>query len=270
MRILGIETSCDETSAAVVEETGDAAKPWTIRSNVIASQVPIHREWGGVVPELASRQHIRDICGVVERALGEAGVEWRDLGAVAVTQGPGLVGSLLVGVAFAKAAAAAAGLPLVAVHHLAGHIESLVLQNGEIPLPAVVLVVSGGHTSLYLVSEPGRYPLLSRTRDDAAGEAYDKVAKLLGLGYPGGPIIDRLATQGNDRAVPLPKTRLTHPDRNAPDLPGHRDFSFSGLKTSVARYVAQRRTALGPAEDAALPDADVRDLCASFQRVVVA
>src|SRR5438132_9505170 len=193
MRILGIETSCDETSAAVVEETGDAAKPWAIRSNVVASQVPIHREWGGVVPELASRQHIRDICGVVERALGDGGTSWSDLAAIAVTQGPGLIGSLLVGVSFAKAAAAAAGLPLVAVHHLAGHIESLVLQNGEMPLPAVVLVVSGGHTSLYLVEQPGHYRLLSRTRADAAGEAYDKVATLLGMGYPGAPVIERLA-----------------------------------------------------------------------------
>src|SRR5262249_14927276 len=144
MRILGIETSCDETSAAVVEETGDAARPWAICSNVIASQVQIHREWRGLVPELPSRQHIRDICGVVERALGDAGISWNDLGAVAVTQGPGLVGSLLVGVSFAKAAAAAAGLPLVAVHHLAGHIESLVLQNGELPLPSVVPGVFGG------------------------------------------------------------------------------------------------------------------------------
>ena len=208
MLILGIETSCDETSAAVVEETLDAGRPWAIRSNVIASQVAIHREWGGVVPELASRQHIRDICGVVERALSDAGSAWGDLGAMAVTQGPGLVGSLLVGVAFAKAAAAVAGLPLVPVHHLAGHIESLVLQNGELPLPAVVLVVSGGHTSLYLVPKPGLYELLSRTRDDAAGEAYDKVAKLLGLGYPGGPVIDRLAKAGRDRAVALPTTRV--------------------------------------------------------------
>jgi N6-L-threonylcarbamoyladenine synthase len=199
MLILGIETSCDETSAAVVEETGDASRPWAMRSNVVASQVPIHREWGGVVPELASRQHIRDICGVVERALGEAGSTWSDLGAVAVTQGPGLVGSLLVGVAFAKSAASAAGLPLVAVHHLAGHIESLTLHNGELPLPAIVLVVSGGHTSLYFVERPGHYQLVSRTRDDAAGEAYDKVAKLLGLGYPGGPVIDRLAKTGDDR-----------------------------------------------------------------------
>src|SRR5258706_5903909 len=184
MRILGIETSCDETAAAVVEETGDAAKPWATRSNVIASQVPIHREWGGVVPELASRQHIRDICGVVERALDEAHVDWPDLGAVAVTQGPGLVGSLLVGVSFAKAAAAAAGLPLVAVHHLAGHIESLVLENGEMPLPAVVLVGSGGPPSLFLVEVPGRYQAINRTRDDAAGEANEKGPKLLGLRHP--------------------------------------------------------------------------------------
>ena len=262
MLILGIETSCDETSASVVAETGDDSRPWTIRSNVIASQVAIHREWGGVVPELASRQHIRDICGVVERALTDAGATWRDIGAVAVTQGPGLVGSLLIGVAFAKAAAAAAGVPLVPVHHLAGHIESLVLQNGELPLPAVVLVVSGGHTSLYLVRQRGKYELLSRTRDDAAGEAYDKVAKLLGLGYPGGPIVDRLAKEGDDRAVALPTTRLTHPDRNAPGLKGDLDFSFSGLKTAVLRYVR----AGGPG---ALTDREIANICASFQRVVV-
>jgi N6-L-threonylcarbamoyladenine synthase len=261
MRILGIETSCDETSAAVVDETGDTARPWAIRSNVIASQVPIHREWGGVVPELASRQHIRDICGVVERALDDAQTGWSDLGAVAVTQGPGLVGSLLVGVSFAKAAAAAAGLPLVPVHHLAGHIESLVLHNGELPLPSVVLVVSGGHTNLYLVDRPGRYELLSRTRDDAAGEAYDKIAKLLGLGYPGGPVVDRLAKRGNDRAIALPTTRLTHPDRNRPGLKGDLDFSFSGLKTAVLRYV---RAHAGP-----LTDQEIADVCASFQRIVV-
>jgi N6-L-threonylcarbamoyladenine synthase len=278
MRILGIETSCDETSAAVVEETGDAAKPWAIRSNVIASQIPIHREWGGVVPELASRQHIRDICGVVDRALADGDTRWADLGAIAVTQGPGLVGSLLVGVAFAKAAAAAADLPLVAVHHLAGHIESLILQNGEIPLPAVVLVVSGGHTSLYLVDEPGRYQLLSRTRDDAAGEAYDKVAKLLGLGYPGGPVIDRLAKTGNDRAIALPTTRLTHADRNAPQLKGDLDFSFSGLKTAVARYVRSRAAQesnlsqeLQAAQDLSptFSDQEIADISASFQRIVV-
>ncbi|HEX4347853.1 MAG TPA: tRNA (adenosine(37)-N6)-threonylcarbamoyltransferase complex transferase subunit TsaD [Vicinamibacterales bacterium] len=260
MLMIGVETSCDETSVAVVEETGSLAKPWAIRSNVVASQAQIHREWGGVVPELASRQHIRDICAVSERALADAGATWSDLGAVAVTQGPGLVGSLLVGVAFAKAASAAAGLPIVAVHHLAGHIESLVLENGELPLPAVVLVVSGGHTSLYLISEPGRYRLLSRTRDDAAGEAYDKVAKLLGLGYPGGPVVDRLAKTGDERAVLLPTTRLTHADRNAPELKGDLDFSFSGLKTAVLHHVK------------ALPeltDKNIADICASFQRVVV-
>jgi tRNA N6-adenosine threonylcarbamoyltransferase len=265
MRILGIETSCDETSAAVVEETGDPSKPWAIRSNVVASQVAIHREWGGVVPELASRQHIRDICGVVERALDDAGSSWSDLGAIAVTQGPGLVGSLLVGVSFAKSAAVAAGLPIVGVHHLAGHIESLVLHNGELPLPAVVLVVSGGHTSLYLVETHGDYKLLSRTRDDAAGEAYDKVAKLLGLEYPGGPVIDRLARGRNDRAIQLPTVRLTHADRNAPQLKGDLDFSFSGLKTAVLRHVREReRSGGGP-----LTDVEVGDLCATFQRIVV-
>jgi N6-L-threonylcarbamoyladenine synthase len=265
--ILGIETSCDETAAALVEETGDTQRPWRVRSSVVASQIDLHREWGGVVPELSARQHVRDICGVVDLALAEAGNPAVD--AIAVTQGPGLVGSLLVGLSFAKSLAWARNVPLVPVHHLAGHIESVVLENGEMPLPAIVLVVSGGHTSLYRVSERGTYELLGRTRDDAAGEAYDKVAKLLGLGYPGGPVVDRLAGQGNDRAVPFPKTRLTHADRNAPHLPGRQDFSFSGLKTSVLRHVTMRRGALGLAENAPLPEHEVRDICASFQRVVV-
>ena len=264
MKILGIETSCDETSAAVVEETGDVSRPWAIRSNVIASQVAIHREWGGVVPELASRQHVRDICGVVERAMSDAGVNWTDLGAVAVTQGPGLVGSLLVGLSFAKAAAAAAGLPVIGVHHLAGHIESVVLHNGELPLPAVMLVVSGGHTSLYLVTAPGVYELLSRTRDDAAGEAYDKVARLLGLGYPGGPIIDKLARQGNDTAIRWPGVRLTHADRNAPELRGDLDFSFSGLKTSIL-YFLRENTAKNPH----FGEENMNDICASVQQRIV-
>jgi N6-L-threonylcarbamoyladenine synthase len=267
MIVLGIETSCDETAAAVVEETGDPQRPWRIRSNVVASQVAIHREWGGIVPELSARQHVRDICGVVEQALAEAGVGAYD--AIAATQGPGLVGSLLVGLSFAKSLAWARGVPLIPVHHLAGHIESLVLEGGEMPLPAVVLVVSGGHTSLYRVSSPGHYELLGRTRDDAAGEAYDKVAKLLGLGYPGGPVIDRLAATGNERAVPFPKTRLTHPDRNAPHVEGRRDFSFSGLKTSVLRHVSARRVTLNLPEGEGLPEKDVADICASFQRVVV-
>jgi tRNA N6-adenosine threonylcarbamoyltransferase len=266
MVVLGIETSCDETAAALVEETGDAARPWRLRSSVVASQVEIHRVWGGVVPELSARQHIRDICGVVERALAEGGSAYD---AIAVTSGPGLVGSLLIGVSFAKALAWSRSVPLVGVHHLAGHIESLFLEHGELPLPAVVLVVSGGHTSLYRVVEPGSYELLGRTRDDAAGEAYDKVAKLLGLGYPGGPAIDRMAAAGNDRAILFPKTRLTHADRNAPHLPGRRDFSFSGLKTSVLRYVTTRRETLGLPADAPLPTSDIADICASFQRVVV-
>jgi N6-L-threonylcarbamoyladenine synthase len=265
MLMLGIETSCDETSAAVVAEDPGAERPWRLLSNVVASQIDIHREWGGVVPELASRQHVRDICGVVERAVHDAGTRLEAIDAVAVTQGPGLVGSLLVGVAFAKSLAAARGIPLVPVHHLAGHIESLTLDHGAMPLPAAVLVVSGGHTSLYRVPVPGTYQLVGRTRDDAAGEAYDKVAKLLGLGYPGGPIIDRLARQGDDRAVDLPVTRMTHADRNAPDLPGTLDFSYSGLKTAVLRHVDARR-----AEGRWPPsEAEVADLCASFQRVVV-
>lgn len=267
MIVLGIETSCDETAAALVEETGDAARPWRLRSSVVASQVAIHREWGGVVPELSARQHIRDICSVVERALLDGGNARYD--AVAVTQGPGLVGSLLVGVAFAKSLAWASGVPLIPVHHLAGHVESLVLESGEMALPAVVLIVSGGHTSLYVVREPGALELIGRTRDDAAGEAYDKVAKLLGLGYPGGPVIDRLAREGNDRAVNFPKTRLTHADRNAPGIPGRRDFSFSGLKTAVLRYVTSRRGALGVGADGPLPQHEINDICASFQRVVV-
>ena len=267
MIVLGIETSCDETSAAVVEETGDVARPWRIRSNVVASQVSIHQEWGGVVPELSARQHIRDICGVVERALDDA--HRPRIHAVAVTQGPGLVGSLLVGVSFAKAFAWTRSVPIIPVHHLAGHVESLVLQGGEMPMPAVVLVVSGGHTSLYRISKAGVYELLGRTRDDAAGEAYDKVAKLLHLGYPGGPVIDRLARTGNDRAVALPRIRLTHADRNAPELPGTRDFSFSGLKTSVLRHVVARRAALGLTPADPLPDRETADICASFQRVVV-
>ncbi len=219
------------------------------------------------MPELSARQHVRDICGVVERALEDAGSPTLD--AVAVTQGPGLVGSLLVGLQFAKAFAWTRGVPVVPVHHLAGHIESLVLQGGEMPMPAVVLVVSGGHTSLYRVASPGSYELLGRTRDDAAGEAYDKVAKLLRLGYPGGPVVDRLAPSGDDRAIAFPRMRLTHADRNAPDRPGTRDFSFSGLKTAVMRHVTARRSALGLAPADPLPERETVDICASFQRVVV-
>ena len=259
MLVLGIETSCDDTAAAVLLDGR------TILANVVSSQDQIHGVYGGVVPELASRQHVRDICGVVERALEQAQVTLDGVDAIAVTQGPGLVGSLLVGVSFAKSLAAARGIPLVPVHHLAGHIESLFLHNGVLPLPSMVLVVSGGHTSLYLVPSAGVYTLLGRTRDDAAGEAYDKVAKLIGLGYPGGPVIDRLAQQGDDRAVDLPVTRITHRDRNAPNVVGERDFSYSGLKTAVLRHVEHcKARGAWP-----LPEAEVADLCASFQRVVV-
>ena len=287
MHLLALETSCDETAAAVVTETGDAARPWIIGSNVVASQTAIHRGWGGVVPELASRQHLRDICGVVEAALKEARVTMTDIGGVAVTQGPGLVGSLLVGVSFAKALGWARGLPVVPVHHLAGHIESLTLAHGELPNPAAVLVVSGGHTSLYFVPAPGTYQLVGRTRDDAAGEAYDKVAKLLGLGYPGGPAIDRLAREGRDDAFGFPAARLTHADRNAPaptapagllppDAARRVDFSFSGLKTAVLRLVRERtgapasgKAAATDGAGASLPRQEIADICASFQRVVV-
>ncbi len=261
MLMLGIETSCDETSAAVVSETGGR---WTIGSNIVASQVNIHREWGGVVPELASRQHIRDICGVVRTALNTAQTDLKQLDAIAVTQGPGLVGSLLVGVSFSKSLALSLDRPLVPVHHLAGHIESLFLQHGDIALPLVALVVSGGHTSLYMVREPGRYERIGRTRDDAAGEAYDKVAKLLGLGYPGGPIVDKRARNGNDEAIAFPATRMTHADRNAPHMKGDLDFSFSGLKTAVLRHVRQRADS-----GSSLTEREIDDICASFQRVVV-
>ena len=285
--ILAIETSCDETAAAVIGRTSDPGRPWTILSSIVASQTAIHREWGGVVPELASRQHVRDICGVVEAALENAGVSAADLSGIAVTQGPGLVGSLLVGVAFAKSFAWSRGLPVVPVHHLAGHIESLVLAHGELPLPSAVLVVSGGHTSLYFIPEAGRYQLVGRTRDDAAGEAYDKVAKLLGLGYPGGPVIDRLAREGNEHAFDFPVTRLTHADRNAPkttapagllpaEVARRVDFSFSGLKTAVLRLVrdltgtpARGKAADADALGAMLTRQQAADIAASFQRVVV-
>ena len=280
MRVIGIETSCDETAAAVVSDTDSSERPWRIDSSIISSQANIHRDWGGVVPELASRQHIRDICGVVESSLADAQIEWRDLDAVAVTKGPGLIGSLLVGVAFAKSLSASLGLPLIPVNHLAGHVESLVVENGTLPKPAIVLVVSGGHTCLYFVPEDNEYRLVGRTRDDAAGEAFDKVAALLGLDYPGGPVIDRLAKSGDDFSVDFPIARITHPDRNdGPELAsplgfssvlkGRFEFSFSGLKTSVKRHVASRRASLGIDEAGSLSSVEVADISASFQRVVV-
>ena len=252
VRVLGIETSCDETAAAVVEDGR------RILSNVVASQASVHAAYGGVVPEIAARHHIEAIVPIVEQAMADAALRFEDLSAVAVTQGPGLVGSLLVGLQVAKSIALVHGKPLVPVHHVAGHIAAAFLAHGDIPLPAVALVVSGGHTSLYEVPEQGVHRLLGRTRDDAAGEAFDKVAKLLGLGYPGGPIIDRLSRGANDGAVEFKVARLKD---------GSADFSFSGIKTAVLLHV--RREGIQPVDDPERAPDPVRDLVASFQRVVV-
>jgi tRNA N6-adenosine threonylcarbamoyltransferase len=266
MRILGIESSCDETAAAVVE---DGSK---ILSSVVASQLATHGKYGGVVPELASREHLRAIVPVVRLALEQAQTSLNDLAAIAVTEGPGLVGSLLVGMTYAKSLCFARGLPLIGVNHLEGHIHAVVLEAaGAVEFPALALVVSGGHTHLFEVSEGFSYRLLGRTRDDAAGEAYDKVAKLLGFGYPGGPIIDQLAPHGDPHAV---KFTLARMKGNA------LDFSFSGLKTAVLRWVQQngltveidqRRRLVHPTKEDWLRSTPQRtlDLLASFQRTVI-
>ncbi|HXV63379.1 MAG TPA: tRNA (adenosine(37)-N6)-threonylcarbamoyltransferase complex transferase subunit TsaD [Vicinamibacteria bacterium] len=255
MLVLGIETSCDETSAAVVEDGR------RILSNLVASQVATHSPFGGVVPELASRQHLSKIGPIVDGALKKAGVGLDAIEGIAVTQGPGLIGSLLVGLSFGKAIAYARKIPIVAVDHLEGHIRAVYIESPEeIPHPAVSLVVSGGHTSLFLMEEESRYRLLGKTRDDAAGEAYDKVAKRLGLGYPGGPILDKLAALGDAK---------THPFTVAKFSDGSEDFSFSGLKTAVLRAIQEHGIEpLGEGEDAASRK-DLCDLAASFQRTVV-
>jgi N6-L-threonylcarbamoyladenine synthase len=252
MKILAIESSCDETAAAVVEDGR------RILSNVVSTQIEIHAKWGGVVPELASRRHLESIGPVVDEALRVAGVSRDSLDAIAVTYGPGLVGSLLVGLEYAKAMAFTTGKPLVPVHHIAGHIHAPFLAFDEIPLPSIALVVSGGHTSLFLMKELGVYELLSRTRDDAAGEAYDKVAKLLGLGYPGGPIVDRLAASGKDDSVFFKMAKMSD---------GRPDFSFSGLKTAVLQHV--KKHGIPPVASRDEVPQDVRDLLASFQKAVV-
>ena len=230
MRILAIETSCDETAAAVVEDRS------RILSNRVASQVDVHRAFGGVVPELASRCHVETIEPLVRLVLGEAGVTVPQLDAVAVTHGPGLIGALLVGLSFAKSLAFVHDKPVIGVNHLEGHIRAAFLENPEIAFPAIALVVSGGHTALYLMPREAEYQLLAKTRDDAAGEAYDKVAKLLGLGYPGGPIVDRIAKTGDDRRVALPIAKMAD---------GSFDFSFSGLKTAVLRFAQAEGIASG-------------------------
>ena len=251
--ILGIETSCDETAAAVVQ---DGTR---ILSSIVSSQAAIHAPFGGVVPELASRHHIENICPVISSAMAEAAIEYATLDAVAVTQGPGLVGSLLVGVQAAKGLAYVHGKPLVPVHHIAGHLQAPFLAHaGAVRLPALALVVSGGHTSLFEVPAEGEFRLLGRTRDDAAGEAFDKVAKLLGLGYPGGPVIDRLAQGADDRAVEFTVARMKD---------GTADFSFSGIKTAVLHHV--RKNGIAPVSDPARVPNEVRNLVASFQRAVV-
>src|ERR1700754_40476 len=204
MLTLGIESSCDETAAAVIE---DGRK---VLSNVIASQIKTHAPFGGVVPELASREHLSCIVPVVNQALADANVSLQEMDGIAVTRGPGLIGSLLVGISYAKSLAFVTGKPLVGVNHIEGHIYSVVFDHPAVEYPALALVVSGGHTTLFLIPEAEQYAIIGRTRDDAAGEAYDKVAKLLGLGYPGGPVIDRLARQGNDRAYAFPVSRMTH------------------------------------------------------------
>ena len=252
MLILGIETSCDETAAAVLRDG-------TILSNVVSSQAKIHEKYGGVVPELASRHHVENIDIVLDLAMKEAKVGLADLEAVAVTQGPGLVGSLLVGISVAKSLSYVLGIPCIGVNHLEGHVRSPFLENPELPLPAVCLVASGGHTSLYVVRQDGSCACVARTRDDAAGEAFDKVAKLMGLGYPGGPVIDRLAREGNPDAVRLPRARMTD---------GTLDFSFSGLKTAVLRYVRENSMPEN-AYPAPPPGSQVKDLLASFQKAAV-
>jgi len=252
MLVLGIETSCDETAAAVVRDGRE------IVSSVIASQVDTHKRFGGVVPELASREHLDKIVPIVDEAFERAGVRPRDIDGIAVTVGPGLVGSLLVGVSYAKAMAFALNKPLVGVNHIEGHVYSVAFGNPPVEYPAFALIVSGGHSNLFLVPAPGKYKVLARTRDDAAGEAFDKVAKMMGLGYPGGPIIERLAREGNPQAVKFSLPRMGD---------GSSDFSFSGLKTAVTKHA--RETGLQPVSNGGEPSQEIKDLAASFQSVVV-
>ena len=252
MLVLGIETSCDETAAAIVRDGRE------ILSSVIASQIETHKRFGGVVPEIASREHLDKIVPVVEEALTRAHISKNALDGIAVTIGPGLVGSLLVGVSYAKAMAFALDKPLAGVNHIEGHVYSVAFENPPIAYPALALIVSGGHTNLFFIPEPGKYKVVARTRDDAAGEAFDKVAKMLGLGYPGGPIIERLAREGNPSAVRFSIPRMGD---------GRPDFSFSGLKTAVTKYV--RESGLQTVTNGAEPSQAIKDLAARFQSVVV-
>lgn len=244
--ILAIETSCDETAAAVIKNGRE------VLSNIISSQIELHKLYGGVVPEIASRKHIEKINQVIEEALSEAGVTLQDVDAIGVTYGPGLVGALLVGVAEAKAISFATGKPLIGVHHIEGHISANYIENEALKPPFLCLVVSGGHTHLVLVKEYGEYQIIGKTRDDAAGEAFDKVARAIGLGYPGGPKIDKLAKEGNREAIAFPRAQI----EGSPY-----DFSFSGLKSAVLNYInsmEMKKEAINRA-----------DIAASFQHAVV-
>lgn len=245
MLVLGVETSCDDTAAAVLQDGN------TILSNVVSSQDAIHRPYGGIVPEMASRQHIRHIWPIMDEALNQAGVTLDDIDGLAVTYGPGLTGSLLVGMSFIKALSFRSGIPYVGVNHLEAHLLSIFLER-DVPFPYLALIASGGHTLLYCVQSFGDYQYLGGTRDDAAGEAYDKVAKMLGLGFPGGRLIDELAQRGNAKAIPFPRARLKQSSY---------DFSFSGLKTAVWHYLNRDGS-----EDwkTRMPD-----IAASFQEAVV-
>jgi N6-L-threonylcarbamoyladenine synthase len=250
--VLGIESSCDETAAAIVEDGR------RVLSNVVASQIKTHRAFGGVVPELASREHLSNIGYVVCKAFRDAGITQEDIDGIAVTQGPGLVGSLLVGVSFAKAMAFSTGKPLVPVNHIEGHIFSAFIENPDIEYPLLALTVSGGHSSLIHAPSPGTYKIIGRTRDDAAGEALDKISKFLGLGYPGGPVIDRLAKDGDPGrfAVSIPKIS-----------DGRLDFSFSGFKTAPQRHIQE--SGIKPHRGGRRVSQIIRDLAASYQQAIV-
>ena len=244
--ILAIESSCDETAASVVKNGRE------VLSNVISSQIALHTLYGGVVPEIASRKHIEKINQVIEEALKEAGVELKDITAIAVTYGPGLVGALLVGVSAAKAISFATGIPLIGVHHIEGHISANYIENKELEPPYVCLVVSGGHSHLVVVKDYGEYEIIGRTRDDAAGEAFDKVARAIGLGYPGGPKIDKLSKEGNPEAIRFPRAKVEDSEY---------DFSFSGLKSAVLNYLNGCQMKGEPICEA--------DVAASFQKAVI-
>lgn len=244
--ILAIESSCDETAAAVVKNGRE------VLSDVIASQIDLHTLYGGVVPEIASRKHIEKINQVIEQALCEANVTLSDIDAIAVTYGPGLVGALLVGVSAAKAISFASGIPLVGVHHIEGHINANYVENIELEPPFICLVVSGGHTHLVSVEDYGKYEIIGRTRDDAAGEAFDKVARAIGLGYPGGPKIDKLSKEGNPDAIHFPRAKVSDNEN---------DFSFSGLKSSVLNYINGCKM-----KEEEICEADI---AASFQKAVI-